>query len=72
MFLKIKSKDPFYVYEDGIELDFLTSDKILIETKYGRDMNDKQEELFKKYKAKKKMLIKNISDLQSLNEILKN
>lgn len=69
VFLKIKSRDPFYVYEHGIELDFLTSDKILIETKYGKDLNNKQQELFKKYKAKKKILIKNIGDLQLLNEI---
>jgi len=60
-----KRKVPFtpcYIYEDGIEIDFLTKDKILFEVKYNEKMNEKQKTLFDKIKAKEKKLISNIND----------
>ena len=63
VYLKIKERNPCYIYEDGTEIDFLTDDKILIEVKYQSDMTEKQRELFNRFKAKKKVLIKGIRDL---------
>jgi len=66
VYTKIKYNDPHYVYEDGIELDFITSDKTIIEVKYNGDFNGKQKALFDKMKANKKFIIKNIHDLELL------
>jgi len=57
VFLKIKHLNPNYVYEDGIEIDFLTEDKTLIEVKYNSTLNEKQQKLFDKFKANKKIVI---------------
>ena len=67
VYLKIKTLEPRYVYADGQELDFFTSNKVLIEVKYNSEMTDKQSRLFKKLPARKKILIKNIHDLKLLN-----
>jgi len=67
VYTKIKYNDPHYVYEDGIELDFITSDKMIIEVKYNSDFNEKQKALFDKMKANKKIIIKNIHDLELLD-----
>lgn len=69
VFFKIKHLNPAYVYEDGVELDFMTEQKILIEVKYDKTLNEKQQKLFDKIQAKKKLVIQNISDLENLNEI---
>ena len=63
VFLKIKNKNPQYIYENGSEIDFLTEDKILIEVKYKSEMPEKQKLLFKNLRAKKKVVIKSIYDL---------
>ena len=57
IFLKIKNKNPCYVLENGIELDFLTDDKTLIEAKYNSELSDKQKELFENFKADKKIVV---------------
>jgi predicted AAA+ superfamily ATPase len=69
VFLKIKHLHPAYIYEEGIELDFMTEKKILIEVKYGKTLNDKQKELFDKIEAKEKFIIDQISELGSLDSI---
>ncbi|WP_457643329.1 DUF4143 domain-containing protein, partial [Persephonella sp.] len=66
VFLKIKNKNPCYVLQDGIEIDFLTEDKTLIEVKYGRELNKKQLKLFKEFPANKKILIDSFEKYQSL------
>ncbi|WP_297453102.1 ATP-binding protein [Persephonella sp.] len=66
VFLKIKNKNPCYVLQDGIELDFLTDDKTLIEVKYGRKLNEKQLKLFNEFIANKKILIDSFEKYQSL------
>lgn len=65
VYLQIKDKNPRYVYEDETEIDFFTSDKTLIEVKYGLGMNLKQQALFKSFEARKKIIIKNINELES-------
>lgn len=66
IYLQIKNKDPHYVYQDGIEIDFLTRDNILIEVKYKSKMTEKQKSLFNSFKAKKKMIISGIEDASAL------
>jgi hypothetical protein len=68
VYLKIKDKNPSYIYEKGNEIDFLTNDKTLIEVKYNSEMSVKQNELFKNIEAEKKIIIKNIFDLEKLNQ----
>ncbi len=70
VYLKIKHRDPRYVYEGATELDFITNDGHLIEVKYNSVMTRKQQMLFDRMKAEKKTVIRNIFDLQqSLAEI---
>ncbi|MBD3229419.1 MAG: AAA family ATPase [Candidatus Lokiarchaeota archaeon] len=63
VFMKIKSFTPCYIYKEGFEIDFLTSDHSLIEVKYNSEMGDKQKEIFESIKCGKKVEIKNIYDL---------
>lgn len=65
---KVRDKNPCYVYENGIEIDFLTEDGILIEVKYMNEITDKQKALFEKTKAKKKTVLR---DIKSLSMFLK-
>jgi predicted AAA+ superfamily ATPase len=67
VFLKIKNLNPEYILENGVEIDFITKNNILMEVKYGLPMNKKQEFLFKHFKAKKKILINGFEDLEYLN-----
>lgn len=57
VFLKIKHLNPSYVYIDGIELDFMTQNKILIEVKYNSVLNQKQQKLYDNTDAKEKIVI---------------
>ncbi len=70
IFLKIKNKNPCYVLENGIELDFLTDDKILIEAKYNSELSDKQKEFFENFKANKKIIIDNFEKYIKLYNII--
>ncbi len=71
LYLKLKNqKDLYYLYEGGIEIDFYTSDKILIESKYDSELTEKQEEMFTTYEAKKRILIDSVRKLHLLDEIL--
>jgi predicted AAA+ superfamily ATPase len=65
LFLKIKHKQPCYVYRNGVELDFLAGD-ILLEAKYNSDLNAKQQALFDAYDARHKHIIRNIRDFLDL------
>ncbi len=57
VFLKIKDHAPSYIYVDGIELDFITKEGVLIEAKYHSKLNDKQQKLFDSFKAKEKYVL---------------
>lgn len=69
IYLKIKKEKPGYLLENGIEIDFLTENKTLIEVKYNSELTEKQKILFEKTKASKKIIIKSIKDIKMLNEI---
>jgi len=70
VFLKIKELQPNYIFQNGLEIDFITQNKILIETKYNREMNEKQKKLFDSVKAKKKLIIASINDLNKLEKLV--
>lgn len=57
VFLKIKNLKPSYFYEGGVELDFITQDKVLIEVKYKSTLNEKQQKLFDTTEASRKIII---------------
>ena len=66
VFLKIKHLHPNYVYIDGIELDFMTENKILIEVKYNSVLNQKQQKLYDNTDAKEKIVIDSIDSFLKL------
>lgn len=66
VFLKIKNQNPSYFYVDGIELDFMTENKILIEVKYNSSLNDKQQKLFDISVADKKIVVNGYKDFLKL------
>lgn len=70
VYLVIKSLEPRYIYQNGIELDFYTRDKALIEVKYGSQLTEKQQELFNKTEARKKLIIENIHDIETLKTLM--
>jgi predicted AAA+ superfamily ATPase len=57
VYLKIRDKNPLYVRENEIELDFITTDDELIDVKYGSEMTDKQKKLFDDFKVRRKAII---------------
>jgi len=66
VFLKIKHLHPSYVYIDGIELDFMTENKILIEVKYNSVLNQKQQKLYDNTDAEEKIVIDSIDSFLKL------
>jgi len=64
IFLKIKHLNPSYFLEDGIEIDFFTENKIAIEVKYhNEELSEKQNYLFNKIIANKKIIVRNYLDI---------
>ena len=55
VFLKIKHLSPRYFFEDGVEIDF-KGKNFLIETKYNRDLVDKQKKVFDSVKGYRKIV----------------
>lgn len=72
VYLKIRHMKPCYVYDEKTEIDFLTEKKELVEVKYNSEMTGKQKILFDRIKSAKKLVIRNISELEKyfpVNEI---
>lgn len=69
VFLKIKHKNPSYIYQKGLELDFFIN-KTLIEVKLNRELEGKQKILFEEFHAEKKLVIQTIEDYFRLEDIL--
>ncbi len=67
LFLKIKHLHPSYVYVDGIEIDFMTENKILIEAKYNSTLNDKQKKLYDSIEARKKIVVDSIKSFLAMD-----
>lgn len=70
VFQKIKHLNLRYVMDNGLELDFMTENRTLIEVKYGRNLEIKQQTLFDSYPANKKCLIVSIDDYLNINTLI--
>ena len=71
VFLVIKNRNPRfvnYVYENGVEIDFLIDKKLLLEVKYDRVLNEKQELLFQNFKAEHKFAVQSREDIAKLED----
>jgi hypothetical protein len=68
VYLKLKQRDPAYVVDNKIEIDFLTRDGTLVEAKYGADLGVKQRALFDSTKARRKLVLRGCEDIRRLNE----
>ena len=67
IYLELRNKKKlYYLYEKNIEIDFYTENKILIESKFYADLNDKQKELFLTYPANKRLVIDSVEKLSIL------
>ena len=69
VFFAIKHKRPCYLLKNGIEIDFFTEDKWLIEAKFGQKLTDKQAKLLDSVKAKGRLVIDSLEKLESLYEL---
>ena len=65
VYLKIKHQRPCYVYQNGLELDFYFNDTLL-EVKYDRELEGKQEAFFQQFAAKRKIQISTVPDYLNL------
>lgn len=66
VYFHLKKKNPRYLKEQDIEIDFMTDEKTLVEVKYGQTMTDKQQSLFNRTHAKKKLVIQGMDDVDKL------
>lgn len=69
IFLVIQNRNPQlvnYVYDNGIEIDFIIDKRFMVEVKYYRTLNEKQEELFKDFKAQHKLILKGREEIAEL------
>jgi predicted AAA+ superfamily ATPase len=70
IYLKLRNKKKlYYLYEDKIEIDFYTEDKILIESKFYSELNKKQEKLFFDFPAENKIVIDSVEKVSILDEL---
>ena len=67
VYLKIADSKPRFLLEDGIEIDFITEGKKLIEVKYFSEMREKQVSLFKSFPASERVLVQSIRDLEKVD-----
>jgi uncharacterized protein len=67
--LLYNKQNMYYLYENTTEIDFITEDGVLIESKFYSELNKKQKKLFGEYPANKKLLIDSVEKLSLLNEL---
>jgi len=66
VFFAIKHKRPCYLLKNGVEIDFFTEDKWLIEAKYGQKLTPKHARLFESIDAKGRLVVDSLKGLQAL------
>ncbi len=71
IYLKIKDLNPSYLYVDGIEIDFITENGILLEAKYYSKLNEKQKKLFDSFDAKEKYVLNGYEGFVLLDTLYK-
>jgi predicted AAA+ superfamily ATPase len=69
VFLKIKDLRPCYLYVDGVEIDFVTENNVLIEAKLNATLNAKQQKLFDAFEAKAKYVANGLAGLMELDAV---
>jgi len=70
IYLRLRNKKTvYYLYENTTEIDFITEDKILIESKFYSQLNERQQKLYDEYPASKKYVIDSVESLSVLNEL---
>lgn len=70
-FLRLKHLSLSYVYENALELDFITEKKVLIECKFHDEiLTERQQRLFDTIGAKGKHIIRTEKDIEALRNIL--
>jgi hypothetical protein len=70
IYLKLRNKKKlYYLYENTVEIDFYTEDKILIEAKFYSELNQKQEKLFREYPADKRIVLDSVEKISLLAEL---
>ena len=70
IYLRLRNKKTvYYLYENTTEIDFITEDKILIESKFYSQLNEKQQNLYDEYPASKKYVIDSVESLSILNKL---
>ena len=67
VYFKIAHRDPRFIIRDGIEIDFYTSDRTLIEVKYYAELRAEQKLFFDECEADEKLIIGSVQDLGMLD-----
>lgn len=69
IYLKLRNnKQLYYLYENGYEIDFITEDNILIESKYHSEMNENQKKLFESINSDRKYVVNSVKALEILEQ----
>lgn len=69
VFLRLKELNLMYIYENTIELNFISESKMLIECKFhNEELSKKQLELFDKMEAKQKFIVRNYKDVEEIKK----
>ncbi len=65
VYLRLREHDKriYYVYENGIELDFRTADGLLLEAKYNDSLTENQQRLFDTHQAREKVVVDSVQGL---------
>lgn len=70
IFLQIHDRQKLsYYYENGVEIDFLTDDDVLIESKYNAELDGEQLKVFRNHPASRKYLISSLKGLSDIDEL---
>jgi predicted AAA+ superfamily ATPase len=70
IFLQLHNRQQlYYFYENGVEIDFLTEDGTLIESKYNAELTGEQLEVFQNHTARRKYLIDSVRSLSIIDEL---
>lgn len=66
-FLRLKHMNLSYIYENTIELDFISQNKVLMECKFHDEaLSEKQQLLFDNFKATEKYIVRNYNDIEMI------
>ena len=58
-----------YYYENGVEIDFLTEDDTLIESKYNTELDGQQLQVFQDHPARRKYVINSVKGLSVVDTL---